>query len=44
MVPKILNWQLQTKTIQRKVKKAKESCLKWLEIPFYISNATENLI
>ena len=30
IVPKIINWQLQTKTIQRKVKKAKGS---WLEIP-----------
>ena len=38
IAPKIINWQLQTKTIQRKVKKAKGS---WLEIPFNISNATE---
>ena len=44
IVPKIINWQLQTKKIQRKGKKAKGSCLRWLEIPFYISNATEILI
>ena len=38
IAPKIINWQLQTKTNQRKVKKAKGS---WIEIPFNISNATE---